>query len=122
MNILPKIIKKCKSKEFLDITIIILIAFGSFGLGKLSEISKNSPRSIITKEEVPKKVNLSTANVVSSLPSSGMLVASKNGTKYHFPWCAGASQIAEKNKIWFNSTEEARKAGYTPANNCKGLE
>lgn len=55
-------------------------------------------------------------------PSDAYIVASKNGTKYHYPWCSGAKQISDKNKITFNSIEEARKAGYTPASNCKGLK
>ena len=54
--------------------------------------------------------------------SVGMYVASKNGTKYHFPWCSGAKSISEVNKIWFNSVEEARASGYAPAANCKGLK
>lgn len=53
---------------------------------------------------------------------SGRVVASKNGTKYHYPWCAGAKQISEKNLITFESIESARTAGYTPASNCKGLK
>ncbi|MCA9052050.1 MAG: hypothetical protein KDA89_25100, partial [Planctomycetaceae bacterium] len=52
----------------------------------------------------------------------GKYVASRNGSKYHFPWCAGAQAMSETNKIWFDSVEEARKAGYTPAGNCKGLK
>ena len=52
----------------------------------------------------------------------GQLVASKTGAKYHFPWCSGAQRISETNKVWFDSVEEARKAGYTPASNCKGLK
>lgn len=56
------------------------------------------------------------------IDSSGQVVGSKNGTKYHFPWCAGAKQISEKNLITFNSIEEARAKGYTPAANCKGLK
>jgi hypothetical protein len=60
----------------------------------------------------------------SSAPSEsgGQVVASKSGAKYHYPWCAGAKQISEKNKITFNSITEARAAGYTPATNCKGLK
>jgi len=54
--------------------------------------------------------------------NSGAVVASKSGTKYHYPWCAGAKQISAKNLITFNSIEEARAAGYTPASNCKGLK
>ena len=51
----------------------------------------------------------------------GNYVASKSGTKYHYPWCPGAQSIKEENKIWFFTKEEAEKAGYQPASNCKGL-
>jgi hypothetical protein len=67
-----------------------------------------------------------TASVVSSIETKiepgGKLVASKNGTKYYFPWCAAASKIAEGNKVWFNSEAEARAKGLQPAANCKGLK
>ena len=49
------------------------------------------------------------------------VVASKNGTKYHLPWCPGAKQIKDENKITFISAEEARVQGYTPAANCPEL-
>ena len=54
------------------------------------------------------------------LAAGGKLMGSRNGTKYYFPWCG--SNIAEKNKIWFNSEEEAKAKGYEPAANCKGLK
>lgn len=57
-----------------------------------------------------------------TISDEGEVVASKNGTKYHYPWCAGAKQIAEKNRITFRSIAEARASGYTPAANCKGLK
>lgn len=57
-----------------------------------------------------------------AVPASGSVVASKKGTKYHAPWCPGASAISEANKVVFASAEEARAAGYEPAANCKGLE
>jgi hypothetical protein len=47
------------------------------------------------------------------------VVASKNGTKYHFPWCPGASQIKDENKIWFASEAAATAAGYAKAKNCQ---
>ncbi len=53
---------------------------------------------------------------------SGQLVAAKTGAKYFFPWCSGVARISEANKVWFNSVEEAHKAGYAPASNCKGLK
>ncbi|MDB9944483.1 hypothetical protein OAD26_00590, partial [bacterium] len=49
------------------------------------------------------------------------VVGSINGTKYHLPWCPGAQQMKEENKIVFETQEQAREAGYTPAGNCKGL-
>ena len=52
---------------------------------------------------------------------AGQVVASKNGTKYYLPDCAGADRIAPANKVWFASAAAAAAAGYTPAVNCKGL-
>ena len=53
--------------------------------------------------------------------TEGSYVASKSGTKYHLPWCGGAQRIKEENKVWFKTKEDAEKAGYTPAANCKGI-
>jgi len=60
-------------------------------------------------------------DAIQGLPLEKSFVASKNGTKYHYPWCPGAQSIKEENKIWFSTKEEAEKAGYQPASNCKGL-
>ncbi|MFA6158073.1 MAG: hypothetical protein WC763_00390 [Candidatus Paceibacterota bacterium] len=56
-----------------------------------------------------------------SSAKTGKYVASKTGTKYHLPTCAGARTISNDNKIWFTTKEEAEKAGYAPAGNCKGI-
>lgn len=53
--------------------------------------------------------------------AQGLFVASKNSDRYHLPTCIGVKRIAEKNKIWFNSKEEAEGLGYKPASNCPGL-
>ena len=47
------------------------------------------------------------------------VVASSGGTKYHKLDCPGADSIKEDNKIYFNSLQEAKAAGYTAASNCK---
>lgn len=111
------------------ILVIIFIGLTGFGLGKLSALEKGREPIQITPTNsvnIPivqnTNIPMSAAAMISSETAKGMLVASKSGTKYHFPWCAGASQISENNKIWFNSYEEALKAGYTPASNCKGLK
>ena len=99
--------------------VIILTALASFGLGRLSALGKNKfPVRIETK-------NQSAAALSSQNPKTesaqNLFVASRNGQVYHFPWCAGAQRIKEENKIFFNSREEAEKAGLRPAANCEGL-
>ncbi|MFA6273083.1 MAG: hypothetical protein WC673_01140 [Candidatus Paceibacterota bacterium] len=103
-------------------TLIILVAFASFGLGRLSKIKTARVPVKIEQTEQIAAVGKAIGEVSSEVKSAGMYVASKNGAKYHFPWCSGAKSISEANKIWFNTVEEARAAGYTPAANCKGLE
>lgn len=54
--------------------------------------------------------------------SAGSFIGSQNGTKYHRLDCAGAKTIKEENRIFFATEEEAKRAGYTPAGNCPGLQ
>lgn len=113
--------------------IVILVAFGSFGLGRLSKIEgSKAPVRIENSVEFPqnstsqalnKEISGQGASIISSIPNGteGQLVGSSGGTKYHFPWCSGAKTISEANKIYFTSKEDAESRGYTPASNCKGL-
>ncbi|MAE43243.1 hypothetical protein CMO93_05705 [Candidatus Woesearchaeota archaeon] len=47
----------------------------------------------------------------------GKFIASKTGTKFHAPKCDWAKRVKEKNAVWFDSKEEAKKAGYK-ADSC----
>lgn len=122
---LAEFIKKCKlklkpyEKDVILVIIIILVALISFGLGRLSKIEERKMPIIIENQQQTTK-QPTTINQ-NQLAGAGF-VASKNGTKYHYPWCPGAATIKEENKIFFASAEEARQAGYTPASNCKGLK
>lgn len=120
-----------KREIFLSL-LIILTTFGSFGLGRLSKIYDSRPEVKIRlgdgsemTNEVSQASNLTAQKenltAVGVAEVSGKVVASKSGSKYHFPWCGGASQISEANKIWFDSAQAAEKAGYSKAANCKGL-
>lgn len=91
--------------------LVVLVGFGSFGLGRMSVLEAVKPPIAITQ-----------TTSLEATQIKGNIVASKTGFKYHFPWCAGAGQINEKNKIWFASEEKARASGYTPAGNCKDLK
>lgn len=102
------------------ILVIILVALISFGLGRLSKIRENKiPISI--ESAVSNVSGVAKAGDNPTTSNEKLFVASKSGTKYHYPWCPGALNIKEENKIWFSSREEAEKAGYSPAGNCKGL-
>lgn len=129
-DIVPKGGSPSAGKHILNISLIVLLATFSFGLGRISlyEESRTPVRIIPPPGGVVETVNTlpdtgKVKGVTTEIGSQvGEVVASKSGSKYHLPWCAGAKQISEKNKIIFASPEEARKAGYTPASNCKGLK
>ena len=123
-----------KIKPFILSINIILVGTLGFGLGRWSKIEENKTPVLIENpvgEQVAptlsrgpdRSVGTSLATSTKNIPSqkTGTLVGSKNGTKYHYPWCSGAQRIKEENKIWFASVEEAKRAGYTPAANCPGL-
>ncbi len=123
-------IKKIKSilpsgDKLSILTLIILASVAGFGTMRLWLIwPAKSPIAIEESagfagigEAVKTRISASTANQ----KLQGKYVASKNGKSYHLPWCPGARSIKEENKIWFNSKEEAARAGFKPAGNCPGL-
>jgi len=137
--------KKIKSyflkneKDFFIVSIIIIISLISFGLGRLYQIeisreplmiewydldenqSNNLP--VFLKENETKGESGSISNIGNQISDNeAKLVASKNGGRYHYPWCPSAKTIKPENLVTFNSIQEARAAGYTPAANCPGLE
>lgn len=142
-KILTKLIKKVKKKireqerEIVTSLVILMVALVSFQLGKMTEINLNNnlaavpeiswqPFSALLSSSaaaVPAKTfNSASENL--EKPSSAKsidwsVVTSKNSNKYHFLWCPGAKQIAEKNKIIFTSEKEAQAAGYILAGNCR---
>lgn len=108
--------------------ILLLGCTGSFGLGLLAsdELLRGSePRFQIEEAVSPSQLPAAAVQAISeppeALPEGGQYVASKNGTRYYLPWCGGAKQIKEENKVWFTSKEDAERAGYTAAKNCKGI-
>jgi len=66
-------------------------------------------------------VQVGTQQAVSSNSSQGIIVASKNGTKYHWPWCSSAKKIKPENQVWFKSEAEAQTAGYAACANFTKL-
>ena len=96
----------------------------SFGIGWLSAIEAGkTPVSIEYDFGVlPEGMRGESVDFTEEISfEKGVVVGSINGTVYHLPWCPGAQQMNEENKVWFESRKEAEEAGYTPARNCKGL-
>jgi len=110
---------ECASEEVFLVALILLVGVGGFGIGRLSLIGENKAPVTITQSAAI--AGAAETSVSDTAHADGGFVASKSGTKYHLPWCAGASTIKEENKIWFASKEAAEAAGYAPAGNCKGL-
>ena len=96
-----------ENNQFFNLILIILIAFSSFGLGRLSYLEeKQTPITLIT--ENLKNQNLASINSSQQLGSmasksitnkpllsTGKYVASKNSKLYHAPWCSGAQRIKD---------------------------
>lgn len=134
---IAEIVQRRKVQDFLLVTSVILLGGISFGLGQLSVLEEQGERvalcdaPALQNTGVGNSLNTPTIGVsvnntsailgVSSTTQQETYVASKNGSVYHFPWCSGAQRIKEENKVWFRTKEEADRAGYRPASNCKGL-
>lgn len=120
---IPEAREKCKiligkvPRDTLIVTILVLASSCSFGLGYLAGLDEGEAQN--TPFEACPVVATSENSAEPS--HTGQVVASKSGTKYYLPSCAGADRISEANKVWFVSPAAAVAAGYAPAVNCKGL-
>ncbi|MFA6386227.1 MAG: hypothetical protein WCW04_00440 [Candidatus Paceibacterota bacterium] len=101
--------------------IIVLVSLGSFGLGRLSVAKIDNVDQLNVKEE---GINIS-KNEGDTVPDNSitskekLYVASKNGKLYYSLGCAGAKRISPKNEVWFASSIDAEKSGYTLSTSCK---
>jgi hypothetical protein len=113
--------------------LLISISIASFGLGRQSVLEAKVAESVEKQADsvvvqpaaaVSAPVPISSPEVAVPTPAPGVgeVVASKSGTKYHLPTCAGAKQIKPENLVSFASASAAEAAGYSPAGNCKGLQ
>lgn len=138
MEKIKQFLENEQGKDILTILIIILVGFGSFGLGRLSkEVSKPgitvkeynlaSVGSILAPASVEAVDNQKNHTVTSSKPAQKTntvktvknYFGSSRGSKYYSIGCTGGKTLKEENKIWFASKEEAEKAGYELSSTCK---
>lgn len=126
---------KAQSKGFLGrfidewgiVLVVVLVGLASFGLGRLSAQEGAKTPVSVTQASAAASASSGAQNKAISGDSEGLregtgeVVASKNGTVYHLPWCSGAQRISVSNLVTFSSEAEAKAAGFRPAKNCKGL-
>lgn len=116
-----------KIKPFYTLLLLVVFSVIFFALGRLSV--QNSQKTGINIAN-PKVYEASqTATAISSVTATTsitrstleMVIGSKSGKKYYFPWCGTVKRIKPENQVKFNSIEEAKSAGFAPGGNCKGL-
>lgn len=113
--------------KYLSVALFLVSLCLAFGLGRLSLLPESTPVSIYIPQGTIQNAalgNLLDHSVLTSTRGGegATIVASRNGSKYHRTDCSGAKQIKDENKVYFNTVEAARAAGYSPAANCPGLE
>ena len=107
-------------KELFICLLVILTSFLSYGLGLVANFDKNQASVSITNEtsnRVSKQALVQ--NILPETVADNLVVTSKKGTKYYYPWCGGIKNIKTENLQYFNSAQSAELAGYTLASNCK---
>lgn len=133
-----------KIKGFLDsekgrliafILIVILTGTSSFLLGRISLSLENNDNSCVNIQNIKTANNDTNSNTISigvnnlgqasaiksiSTPtSSGAYVASKRGKRFYPVECSASSSIVLKNRVYFNTREEAIQKGYSPSPSCE---
>ncbi|MFA6514837.1 MAG: hypothetical protein WCT42_01060 [Candidatus Paceibacterota bacterium] len=130
---IPNIFDKIKGKIGVDkITILYLfiivgVGVGSFGLGRFSannSLNDSEPISIIDNSSIDTSLdknidNNKISNLQSDQPQERRYVASKNGKMYYSLGCSGAKRIKKENEVWFSTSLDAEKSGYTRSSTCK---
>ncbi len=115
--------------------LLFAVALLAFGLGRLGQINTLDTPFYLSRQIVPidfggmieYKTKESPSFISSSESSPAQtsnsenkqIVASKNSTKYHLPWCSGAKSIKPENRIYFSNEAEAIASGRSKAGNCK---
>lgn len=102
--------------------LFIIIAFTSFGLGKLSVLESGAQGSIVYMQATgtAERLSISSSTIAGrqNNETAGQYVASKSGKKYYPVGCSGINRIKEENRIYFDSKEEAEASGRTVSDIC----
>lgn len=132
MSSIYHIKEKIKGHSYIDkrlvfyILIIIIVAIGSFVLGRISVNTVLDNEKVIIVNRTEGEANIA-RNYPKESPTQavkldnniqGKYVASKNGKLYYRVGCGASSRIKEENKVFFNSTQDAEQAGFEGSSSC----
>ena len=118
-----------KGKDIMTIAIVILVGISSFFLGRLSNQTSSNGLKIeniglqasAIGAIVPNNDQISLNPSISEKTnndSRGSYFASKKGKKYYSTGCSAGKTIKQENRIYFSTTIEAEKAGFTLSSSC----
>ncbi len=117
-------------KDTLVSLIVVATGVSAFALGYYAgkDTASSSARVVFT-ESNKVAVLASAALAVDNESSVGdqatqnktktTVFGSKSGTKYYYSWCKTGNRVKLENRVYFESGEQAEKAGRTIAANCK---
>lgn len=115
-----------QGKNVLTVLILILVGIGSFELGRLSKSGGNGGIKIEYSDQAanalyaaPAASSTAQAAQTGQGASKGAYFASSRGSKYYPADCAAGQNIKEANKVWFETREDAERAGYELSTSCK---
>ncbi len=80
-------------------------------------VPTKTPKPTATPKPTPDK-EPETVGDLSRNQWQGKFVGSSGSNKYHSPSCTHAKKILLVNAVWWDKTEEAKKAGYEPCKSC----
>ena len=129
-----KTTKASVSRIYTIITVVVLSALASLGLGILaghgsggatglvvSSIPMTHPSTSILSASALDASSIGTSSELNSIPSGGEVIASKTSHTYYLPWCTQVGQITKEDEIVFATEQDAKTAGFTPGAGCKGI-
>jgi methylphosphotriester-DNA--protein-cysteine methyltransferase len=76
----------------------------------------SSSRPVVEPIKLAPKIGISTGKNTSN--SQEPIIGNKNSKIYHVPGCSSYHSVSEKNRMLFNTAEEAEKAGFRKAKTC----
>jgi uncharacterized protein (UPF0333 family) len=118
-----------KGKDVLVIVILVLVGICAFYLGRLSKESTGNALKIEStgqeasalgsyQSNTPKVTLNPTVAEKTQNQGNGNYFASSRGKKYYPNGCSAGKSIKQENRIYFQTSNDAEKAGYTLSSSC----